>query len=319
MTELVLHLGAHKTASSLIQSTLRVPHTHDPELSAFVSNGCAYIDVASSDFAEFRKDYFPATAPKVTSQVRPDENSLLAAARVTLHRLIEKNKSSERILYSNENTPGFLSPARPQLFPLREEVNYVFSGLPNVRVKIVIYIREQASWLSSWYSQYSTLKECRDRYGDTLGFLDFINAIELERLLWLDVADYFAERVDAVELVPFETIKDVGSQEFVDEFSRRFYSGEVFPVGPHSHTREGLSARKLAILHEAKRYMTGPELGLLEVFLGNTIEPRDVDEKIKLPGLFADAMKRHCARSNEAAFDKYVAPEFQYCFDKYYK
>lgn len=194
---LTLHIGAHKTASSLLQATLR------RDASTLRGRGLFQVHrqpILKSDFhADVRR--------LIQGEAR---QSSLEEGRESFAGLLEDKDGD--VLLTNEDF--FESFNRPQFYrhigPTLEHVCEV-AGTRDIRV--VLYVRSQVDYIESLFMHHIHLGH--DRQFDTFlaDYLDF-------DLSWKRVLDDIAGVVgrENVVAIPYEAIKRVGSSAFYRTF-----------------------------------------------------------------------------------------------------
>ena len=162
---LVLHLGAHKTATTAIQRWLA---SHEEILTAA---GIA----AVTDAAVIRAALSGMHINSVEQAAAVRDLISAAGGRPTIRTVIY---SCEGHL-GDAFAPGFLSlyGARHKALPLLGQ------ALDGLSVDVVYSIRDQASLLTSYYLQ-------RVKQGEFVTFADYISGLDAERLSWLPLLDH---------------------------------------------------------------------------------------------------------------------------------
>lgn len=193
--QVVYHLGAHKTGSSLLQKYLR----DNPDV--LRRNRLAYLGRGEmNDLVGWGKRLL--THPEwLESRIE----ELLAPRRV------------RTLVTSHENTLGPpLKPGTAHLYPRGPEIVAQLARVLAERPsRVLLYIRPQDEFLESYYLQ-------RIHQGDTRSFDDWLGELDLERLSWQPVVDALVEGFgsDRVEIVDFGTIRE-GQNAFIADFMRR--------------------------------------------------------------------------------------------------
>jgi hypothetical protein len=196
---ITLHIGAHKTASTLIRRALMRDEAR------LLESGIRYLR---------RKDVVKSPLQVALNSILDEQGDpeLLAAGRRYLQKMISESQGCD-LLISNENMFGRLGLAdfyrqiEAQLTYLRGVVG------ADCGIKILLYTRRQADYVESVYMQYVHL-------GKALSFSRFLGDGLPLHLSWLRVVE------DAVRVVgpgnvtvkPFEVIKEQGSRQFYLDF-----------------------------------------------------------------------------------------------------
>lgn len=205
---LYLHAGAHKTASSLLQSALREnkEFLFDEGLKVVLRK-----DIINSDFQK---------ALIKIKEGAPSENDL-TLGRSSLKNMLPKRANLD-CLMTNEDLFCNLK-LQDFYVNIKDQVKYISDSVPKgTKVKFVLYVRSQADYLESVYMQYIHL-------GRSLSFESYLGDEIPLFLSWLRVAEEVSEAIgeDNVILKPFETIKQVGSRDFYHDFLREVGVGDV--------------------------------------------------------------------------------------------
>lgn len=209
---IVLHMGAHKTGTSLIQKYLR-----DRE------KACA--------------------KAKIYAMPRGDGGTLIGWGRAS-----EVNNGAERLqakimdaesarfkyfILSHENSLGrpFVENAG-SLYPhAKKRAYYIKMSIGNkIPFRVVYYIRNQASFIESYYLQ--TIHE-----GSAMGFEDFMNKLGAYRFSWAPVyralCDTFGK--ENVVLKHFETEIGQGQSEFLRGFLKSATAADLSSFGDFNY------------------------------------------------------------------------------------
>lgn len=193
--EVVYHLGAHKTASSLLQKYLR----DNPEV--LRRNRIAYLGRSEmNDCVGWGKRLL--TRPEIL-QGRIDE--LLAPRR------------HEILVTSHENTlgPPFKA-GGAHLYPRGPEIVAQLARVLRPRpARALLYLRPQDEFVESYYLQ-------RIHQGAHLSFAQWLAELDLEALSWRPVVEALVEHfgADRVEVVDFGLIRE-GQNAFIADFLSR--------------------------------------------------------------------------------------------------
>ena len=158
MTTLILHLGAHKTGTSLLQKFLR----DKSELCA--ANGIV-------GFSRSDGDRYIGWAKK---------NDFLKQRDTLLDRLSKvQSNSVDFYILSHENTLGkpFIE-GEEELYPqAASKLNNLKKYLPEMDVEVIYYIRSQAAFMESYYLQ--TIHQ-----GSFQHFENFLKNVKFEHMSW---------------------------------------------------------------------------------------------------------------------------------------
>ncbi len=201
---MVVHFGAHKTGTSVIQSALR------DRAEALAAAGIGVIEPRHPVFREMRigaANRHLASAGGASE--RPETFEPLVRAAESMGQPVVV-VSHEGLLGPQLPRPGSaegepLYGSAPQRFPALRDA----TASP---IRAVIYIRGQAGFLRSQYSQW--LKK-----GIALDFEPWLEMVDLEALSWRPIVDAAAEAFgrDRVLVKPFQ-LAAIGVRQHVAEF-----------------------------------------------------------------------------------------------------
>lgn len=195
---IVLHIGAHKTASSFLQTLLK---GHSVELAQRGVGVVHRSHLLASPLQE------ALIAIGKGQAVKPP---LMLAAAQSLRGMLARRKphvlfSSEDLLHRIRDL-GFFANAGKAL-------EFVKSLAGPIPVRVVLYTRSQADYIESVYMQFMHL-------GRDFTFEEFIERLDGNDYSWKRVLDEMAAVVgpENVTAVPYEAIKRLGSAEFYRRF-----------------------------------------------------------------------------------------------------
>lgn len=249
--EVLFHVGAHKTASTFLQSCLRADDA------AIADSGVTVVQRARI------KDGPLGEALRLLHKGRQPDSALSNLAASTLHELLDTQ--GRRVLITSEDILGRLSGFYASTGPVAE---FLVRALPGLRVRFLLYTRNQADYLESAYVQYI-------HAGKSLEFSRFLEKFDLARLSWVSILDRLAAVVgaDAVKAVPYESIRRLGSPGFYREFlsccgleALAAKVGEVLPENSRSANRS-YSAVAVEIAKAANAMLGEEDKRILRRFL----------------------------------------------------
>lgn len=193
--QVAYHLGAHKTASSLLQKYLR----DEPEV--LRRHRLVYLGRSEmNDLVGWGKRLL----------TRPE----LLEARIG--ELLAQ-PGAHTLVASHENTLGPpLKPGADHLYPRGPDiVEQLAHTLAAWSSRVLLYLRPQDEFLESYYLQ-------RIHQGDVRSFHDWLDELDLEQLSWRPVVAALHERFgpEQVEIVDFGRIR-AGQDRFLADFLRR--------------------------------------------------------------------------------------------------
>lgn len=193
--EVVYHLGAHKTASSLIQKFLR----DSPEL--------------------LRRHRLAYLGRGEMNELVGWGKRVLKRPQLLQDRLAEllADRRCDRVVTSHENTLGPpIKPGGAHLYPRGPEIAEALAGaLGRWSSRVIVHLRPQAEFVESYYLQ-------RIHQGDQLTFDEWIADVDLAALSWAPLVQALRDRFgpERVEVVDFGLIRQ-GQDAFLADFLRR--------------------------------------------------------------------------------------------------
>lgn len=250
----IAHLGAHKTATSLVQKYFKSKREYYEE------NGILALTRGSVS-------PFISWGDRITQEPQGLNNHLKSAATRT---------DCEYIFLSNENALGRPFTSKPGLYPNHRPIIEAFpNAFEGFSTRIVYTIRPQWEYLESYYLQ-------RVHQGYYLTFSQFLDDIDLTEISWLPLVDRLRSVFGAenVQVMDFSLIRK-GQDVFLREFIRRNISSEVIPDLDYDETHNAsISDRGLQMALRVNPLLKQGETGVVRRFLqqhfSNRTEPRPV-------------------------------------------
>lgn len=189
VSKVVIHCGAHKTASSYLQNCLR-------EASLKIEEG-------NDSKILFRREMNQLS---FFEEMKKKKRKCSIAASDELKSVAG---DAEKLVITNED---FFSALHPDKFfhRLDEGLDYVASCFKDADVYYVIYTRNQADYVESLYLQ-------QIHVGRPLSFWGFLNDKIPENLNWHDVTKRLSAYGD-VTVIPYEDIKVSGEAAYYERF-----------------------------------------------------------------------------------------------------
>ena len=228
--KVIFHVGAHKTATSLVQKYLRdKPEDFAPFGVRYISRSCA------NDYVGW--------------------GSILEKSPQLIRNRVAKELSMEgtKIVFaSHENTIGkpFVKGVEGLYPRAHKNLLALKNALDKYDVSIVLSIRPQLEFLQSYYLQtvhqggYATFSEWTSKLSiDTLSWLPVINSIR----------DVFGEH--SLTLIDFREIK-AGQKEFLKMFFQRVDSSIKLKPDYRPHRNPSISEQGLKIALAANPYLS---------------------------------------------------------------
>lgn len=203
MEHLVLHVGAPKTGTSLVQKAVIA----NREL--FLKHG--YTTLVRHDFDE--------VTDKLHGRWRRHGLGYGTLDRAVAH-LAEATKDAKNLLISHEDLLGPIGAFRQGVLygEAGAVLERIHEALAPQRTTVLLYVRQQDRYLESVYLQIV-------RQGGTITFDEFMAQVTPESLRWDDLVDRMAVALPSdaeVKVNYFESIKDRGARDFCRDFVREF-------------------------------------------------------------------------------------------------
>lgn len=265
------HVGAHKTATSLIQK---------------------YAMRSTKILAKHR--FFLIDRAETIRLIK--WGRMPAAAVLKMRDLINealRNKQTQNVLVSHENTIGrpFISD-RPGLYPQGpKNLKDLAKNFDKYNTSVIISIRPQADFLESYYLQ--SIHE-----GGSVPFDKWIESVDLNFLSWNPLIESARKHFGNgnVHLVDFRTLKD-GQPAFLENFfSIMDVNTKLRPKYEEKHN-PSISAKGLSIALAANKFLeTETERSYMRRFLqnrfSNTLYPRpkllSQEQRTRITALYQD-------------------------------
>jgi hypothetical protein len=268
--EIVYHLGAHKTASSLLQKYLR----DNPEVLRHAR--IAYLSRSEmNDCVGWGK-------------------RLLQRPGILQDRIAEllADPGCDALVTSHENTLGPpLKPGGGHLYPRGPEIaEQLARALRRWPARTLLYVRPQDEFVESYYLQ-------RIHQGGHLSFVEWLDEVDLEALSWRPVVDALRKHFgpDHVDVVDFRRIR-AGQDAFIADFLRRVdpelaVTPRYQPVRNASISEKGLRIALSANKHLRTDWERKAMRTFLQRHFSNRTSPRPVllraDQRIELRRRYA--------------------------------
>lgn len=296
--EVCIHIGAHKSASTVLQRTMRSNHDLIEE----------HFDLTERTRVDFSKTPFYLTLYKAFRRTERTLADLTPNARLAFNEIVE-TCGKANLFISTESFLGHCNLAEyGGIYPHSGRMLKAMRAITSDhKTKIILVVRRQADFIESCYMQQ--IKE-----GRFMSFDEFINDIDFDQLSWCRIADDIAEHFgrESTYVFPFELIKH-GTENFLNR---------IFSVS--SGFRPGVADLKF----EKK---ANPSMANVGVDVARAVYPilqeHEVDDatyrafrafifhnlpstkfprtKYMSPELSADIMNR-CAEDNRRLFKQYM-------------
>jgi tetratricopeptide (TPR) repeat protein len=249
-----IHLGAHKTASSLLQHTLRM------NAAKLERNGVVQVASTSREYTDGFLPVYNESIAAFYKRGKLGEDPAFEMAEQRFHDLIRHGAgrdvviSDERLLTGRI---GFTKTLYPNAKVIAEWFGRVLDGSD---VRFILYIRRQDHFVESCYLQLV-------QEGQTLSFEDFLETIDLSALRWNEVVDPFAAAFgpSRVTVRPFELIRR-STEAFIRDFFEIFAKGVEIDID-RLVMNESFSAKALEIAHAVFPLLDSDERKRMRRFL----------------------------------------------------
>ncbi|WP_140162447.1 hypothetical protein [Billgrantia desiderata] len=227
--KLFLHIGAHKTASSLLQTALK------SNQEVLKKN---QLDVVFR--AQVINTKFQALLDLLSKGETVNPQELQASLKEVL-----SSKTLDKCLVTNEDLFSSI-----KINDFYQNIKYSLANLKAVAkdcdIKVILYVRNQADYVESVYTQYIHL-------GRPISFDEYRSLGNFENLSWYRVVCDIAEAVGKENVIvkPFETLKHVSADDFFRDFMSTIevanLEGLVWPSNIETSRGANRSYSKLAI------------------------------------------------------------------------
>ncbi len=268
--DVVYHLGAHKTASSLLQKFMR----DNPDV--LRGHRIAYLGRSEmNDCVGWGKRLLK----------RPEILEDRIAELLADHRC-------DTLVTSHENTLGPpITEAGAHLYPRGPEiVEQLARVLGRWSSKVIVYIRPQDEFVESYYLQ-------RIHQGAHVSFTAWLEQVDLSALSWAPVVDAIREHFGPqhVEVVDFGRIRQ-GQNAFIADFFRRIdpaleITPDYRPIRNASISDKGLRIALAANRHLRADWERKAMRTFLQRHFSNQTSPRPVlltpDQRMQLRERYA--------------------------------
>ncbi|MBW5798986.1 hypothetical protein [Halomonas elongata] len=289
--KLYLHIGAHKTASSFIQTLLR---ENDQ---ALLRHGLKVVPRPRLMKSDFYKE--------LSSVNRRKREGDVEKARKEIYTLLPVKKGRD-CLFTSED---LFSSLRVSDFyqNIKESLRFLKSLLDDQELHVILYIRRQADYVESKYTQFIHI-------GRSVSFDEFLEGNIPRHLSWEAVANDIAEVVGEsnVHVKPYESIKKRGGEGFFKEFLELVgineYTGIKF--SPSVETGKGAnrsySAVAMEIAKKVNPILTEEDQKVFRSFLQENFSTATH----KRAEFFSEKEKKeifdYYSECNRRVFEKYV-------------
>ena len=216
MKKLYVHVGAHKSASTTLQRSIRF--NKDFFLKEYGISFIGGADLVGSDFLEHFKSL---SRGEFLEDCSGYENSL-KRARESIESIVRKTPSDEVLL----SWEGVLGHSALDIYGgIYTHANKVAESLSisteSFLTSVLLIVRKQDEFIESCYLQQ--IKE-----GRLIEFDEFLSDIKETSLSWVSVAEEFGNKFEKFSVIPFDLIKARGSKKFIELCLLMLTDREIF-------------------------------------------------------------------------------------------
>lgn len=236
-----IHIGAHKSASTLIQQNMRENKVLFREK---YNVDCLLVeDIVDTPFVTHFRAI--ANTEKEMSERKFFEG--IERTRRCMDEIIDLSPC-ENILVSWEGVLGHSALDRYQgIYTHVEAVSESLKAIfKNQNCRVILVVRKQDSFIESCYLQQ--IKE-----GRTLSFQEFVESIDIHKISWCEIADaFYSDFGEDFGVVPFESINILGAKLFLKSLFNSLLGKEIDmeELALIESANSGLSARGVDISRE---------------------------------------------------------------------
>lgn len=245
----ILHVGLHKTGSSVVQYTLG----HSPEI----------INPRHLTFIRLRQIHDDLVAPLTALWDDPADPAPLLPAMDTLRGYVRESHAPD-LLISYEGLLG-----RPaEGYPAAEiAITLLARAFEGLRVDVVMDVKRQDLFIESLYMQRVQMGQ-EDRPFDDWFADAFAEGAALQRFDWLALATAIERTFGTGRLRarPFR-LPEIGAEAHVTRFLRDIGHEPAAPIRVPNNTNQSYSAKALQIAQAVNHLLDDTERHDLRVFL----------------------------------------------------
>lgn len=298
MKKIHLHIGAHKSASTTVQRNLRRnANKLSEELNTAFLGGTELTHTAFG--VHFRK----LATGKLHIEDIADYESSIAEVKECINSLVGRI-SEDTIIISDEAMLGHSSLDKykgiyTHIETVADSLKKIFIGY---ETDITFIVRRQDDFIESCYLQQ--IKETR-----SISFDEFLTPINIAKLSWLDICSSLECHFKCkVNVIPFESIKQLGAKGFVELFLTIVHSKPIRISGFELIEKANPSFSELGV--DVSRNLL-PKLSKDAARKINSILFMDLssDKYGKasfLNQFYRTLMINKCSKDNEVLFKKYI-------------
>jgi len=299
--EMYFHVGAHKSASTTIQSNLKRNRF-------LLSEAVDLIAVLASDYpGSYFFRFFLDLSYGTVDVSDPDVfQKALDKARVRFDEIVSSLSPEKPIFFSYE---GFMGYCRIHEYKaLYPHSKYVFMALRavalNYSVKVVFVVRQQSSYIESCYMQ-------QIKVGRVLDFNHYLASLDLTSFSWLRIADEASGIFgpENIKILPFELVSRVGVLEFIHSIIFCLVGKDVrgLPFELVDKANESLSVKGLELCLAAYPLLEDiQDRKEFRAFVATRFSVEKYGRTKLMSKAQVDNVMNICSSSNGELFDKYI-------------
>lgn len=277
MPTIAVHLGAHKTGTSLVQKFMR---DKESQISPF----------------------------GIRAVSRSDTNTLIGWGRTLIdhpERLRSRLEAevaapgAKFVVISHENTLGRPhlpsgDHLYPEAFPRIDALAAILDGFD---ARVIFYLRRTASFLESYYLQLI-------QQGEFFTFDEWLDRVDFDRVSWAPTVEHLRDvfGLANVTVGGFDEIQ-AGQEEFLRLFFKRVDRGIELDPSYKARRNPSISAKGLEIALSANRYLrSGGDRQKMRKFLQANFS----NVKYPRPTLFSEEQRADIGRRYDSEYDRLV-------------
>ena len=298
MKKIHLHIGAHKSASTTIQRNLinNIEKLNEEFELNFIGGTELSSRPIGQHFRKISKGYF-------TSDKYDEYLSSIEAAKSSIIELLESIKEANIII----SWEGFLGHSALDKYEgiytyskqISESLKSIFVGY---EPEITIVVRRQDDFIESCYLQQ--IKENR-----SLSFDEFISAINIKNISWLKIVNDFEGNFKGdVNVIPFESIKYLGTKSFLELFLS-MVKGEHIKINDYTLVEKAnpsFSALGVEVSRNLLPKLSKNRRGELNKILFSELSSVKYAKASFVNEFYRKLIVNKCSKENEVLFDKYI-------------
>lgn len=300
MAKVFLHIGAHKTASTFIQSGLK-------------KNLTCLDGVLSIVFREeLAKTGFYRNLKRSASLPDPS----LAALDSDRLELVETQSSAPVTLITSEDMLSGLD--MPSFFyQAPRRLQYIDSFFRDTDVHFILYTRTQTEYIESVYLQQLHM-------GQLQPFSDFLGSDIPKNISWLSLCESIVKRFgsQAIEVRPYELIKQNGPTAFFRDFlsivipAKKHLISSMTPQSENRSANRSFSAKAIEIFEKLHPILDQDEVRKLRYFLQTHFSTAHYPRAKLLSDEQSASIRAYYRQENDDLFRLFM-PKYSTCAKQY--